>query len=194
MHPIMNHTLSPHLLISGFEPFENRSENQSLQVLKVLQKAGYQTVSLPVLFRKAFETLKASIETNNPSVILSLGEANESIPRLEHFALNMMHARIPDNHGFIPELTPIQPRGKTTITSTVNIDELASYLDEKKVIYRHSFHAGTYVCNDLYYRTLMEYGHKEVVFVHISHDPKDFLSSLATIQAIVDFFTQKKYQ
>ena len=191
MHPIMNHTLSPHLLISGFEPFENRSENQSLQVLRVLQKVGYQTVSLPVLFRKAFETLKASIETSKPSVILSLGEASEPIPRLEHFALNMMHARIPDNHGYIPELTLIQPRGKTTLTSTVPIDELASYLEEKKVLYRHSFHAGTYVCNDLYYRTLMEYGHKEVVFVHVSHDPKDFLESLATVQAIVDFFTQQ---
>jgi pyroglutamyl-peptidase len=190
----MNNTLSPHLLISGFEPFENRSENQSFQVLRALQKAGYQTVSLPVLFRKAFETLKASIETNNPSVILSLGEGSEPIPRLEHFALNMMHARIPDNHGFIPELTLIQPRGKTTLTSTVPIDELASYLDEKKVLYRHSFHAGTYVCNDLYYRTLMEYGHKVVVFVHVSHDPKDFLESLATVQAIVDFFTQKKNQ
>jgi pyroglutamyl-peptidase len=183
-------TPTPQLLISGFEPFDSRDENQSLNLLSLLAKAGYNTVALPVLFKDAFLTLKQAVESQHPSIILCLGEANESIPRLEHFALNMMHARIPDNHGYIPELTPIQPRGKTTLSSRVQWDALTDYLDLKKASYRHSFHAGTYVCNDLYYRMLLEFKDKEILFIHVSHHSQDFSTSLHTVQAVVDFFTE----
>lgn len=189
-----NKSMQSTLLVTGFEPFDGRAANQSQRLLNTLKKSGFRTLLLPVLFKDSFLKLEIEMTETPASVILCLGEANEAIPRLEHFGLNMMHARIPDNHGYIPELIKIQPHGKITRTTRVNLQDLADYLHEKGVSYRHSFHAGTYVCNDLYYRTLSAYPHQQVLFVHISHDEKDFDQSLQTVQAILDYFSQLSYQ
>ena len=182
--------MSKPLLISAFEPFEGRLKNQSMVVLENLQGKMIQKVTLPVEFQKGFDTLKSFCEQNQPSIILCLGEAADAVPRIEHVAINMMHARIPDNSGYQPELEPIIKSGPTSRTTQLDLEDLGNFLSKKGVLYQHSFHAGTYICNDLYYRMLSAFPEQRILFVHVSHREENLQTSIQTVQAILDYFKE----
>jgi len=186
-HPY-NRNMSKSLLISAFEPFEKRLTNQTMVVLNHVHGSHLHKVILPVEFQHGFEQLKKHVETIQPDVVICLGEAGDASPRIEHIAMNMMHARIPDNKGYQPELTPILKGGPTSRTSLIPIENLAKFLSEKDVVFNHSFHAGTYVCNDLYYRMLSAFPEWMILFVHVSHRDENLTTSIKTIQAIIDYF------
>jgi pyroglutamyl-peptidase len=179
------------IILTAFESFNNRLENQSQNVLKaLLLTPQHVTAYLPVVFEQSFHVLNPFIQHHKPHVIIALGEGPQPIPQIEHFAVNMMHARIPDNHGYQPELTKISTSSSTTLTGTIDFEKLADFLNAKGVSFQHSFHAGTYVCNDLYYRMLDAKLASNIVFVHVSHEEQYFQKSLETIQCLLTFFSE----
>ena len=179
------------IIITAFESFNNRAVNQSQRILNALSLSSHQVdVLLPVLFEHSFRKLEERVAQHEPHIIIALGEGPQPIPQIEHFAVNMMHARIPDNSGYQPELIKISKTGSTTLTGTINFEKLAQYLTKKGVLFHHSFHAGTYVCNDLYYRMLDAKLAKNIVFVHVSHDEQHFPKNLATIQCLLSYFSE----
>ena len=72
-----------------------------------------------------------------------------------------------DEGGFIPEAGRIDSNSPLALLSTFPIDEAFLYLKKKKFSVEISFSAGTFVCNDLYFRTLQKTTYIQSVFVHV---------------------------
>lgn len=172
------------VLVTAFKPFDQRPTNQSLEVMKKLIHVD--KLSLDVLFEKAFETLKHHLKLNEYDYIICLGEAPYKNIYLEHVALNIMHARIPDNDSFKPLNEPVRAHSPLALSTSLPLTDISRYLKEKGHIHTHSYHAGTYVCNDLFYRLMHFNLSTPRGFIHVPHDKTYFENTLASIQAIID--------
>ncbi len=145
------------IVITAFEPFGNNETNPTMDILKGLPEniGKYMIIkkTLPVIYQQCFELLKPIIKEEKPEFVICLGLAGKRTSiSVERIAVNMMAASIADNMGIKYEGEMISENGKTGYFTTlpyeelVNVDKLVSY----------SFSAGTYICNNIFYR-LMEY-------------------------------------
>lgn len=172
------------VLVTAFEPFDGRNDNQSLQILKQLDIDHVDIFVLPVVFKNAFLKLKDHLEQHTYDLLIMLGEGPNKVLHLEHVALNIMHARIPDANGYQPK-SKIIDEGPIGIRSTLPLTMFKDVLEKESLPFLDSYHAGTYVCNDLFYRVmrlniLMPRG-----FIHVPNDTFYFETSFASIQKIL---------
>ena len=172
------------VLVTAFEPFDGRNENQSLQILKRLEGDHVDTFVLPVVFKDAFLKLKDHLEQHAYELLIMLGEGPNKVLHLEHVALNIMHARIPDVTGYQPKSIKID-EGPIGIRSTLPLTMFKDVLEKKDLPYLDSYHAGTYVCNDLFYRVMRLDINMPRGFIHVPNDPSYFETSFASIQKIL---------
>ena len=147
------------ILLTAFVPFGGDRQNASLEVMKALPDriGGTELIklSLPVAFGRAGEMAIEAAEGLHPDAVVCLGQAGgrtEITP--ERVAINLMDGRIPDNDGFQPADTPIDPDGPAAFFSSLPIRAMVKAMEDSGVPARISNTAGTYVCNDLMYRTL----------------------------------------
>lgn len=176
--------MEPTILVTSFEPFDQRSENQSLIVASALQ--GVTHLSLPVVFEKAANKLNKFLQSHTFDFILCLGEAPIQALNLEHVALNIMHARIADNDSFQPLNQPINVQGKDLYRSSLPLKDIAKVLQENNHPFQESYHAGTYVCNDLFYRLMAFNISSKRGFIHVPSDRLKTLTSILGLQLIVN--------
>ncbi|MGN0222721.1 MAG: hypothetical protein ACI4AM_01705 [Muribaculaceae bacterium] len=191
------------VLITAFEPFHGEAQNSSLEVLNHLpHRVGEVEViklTLPVSFADAPEMAIAAIDRLEPQAVIALGQAGtRSCVNLERIALNMAHAKNPDNQGCKPCRQPVVAGGPDGIFSPVNVDALADALQAEGHQCAVSNTAGLYVCNTLYYRLLHRYAATlPVLFVHLPYTdyqtphgattatPMPLSQMLATIEALI---------
>ena len=147
------------LLITCFEPFGGRTENASrLAVQAIPDVVGpfeVRRLCLPVEFGRAAELTLATVERLQPHALVCVGEAGgrtQITP--EMVAINLRHARIPDNAGYAPLDEPVVPGGENALFSTLPVRAMAQAICDAGVPGEVSYSAGTYVCNDLMYLTL----------------------------------------
>lgn len=155
------------VLFSAFEPFGGRSENASQ---KVLEGAKVPFVSLPVVFGEAWTKLENVIQEQRPTFVLALGEAQgRDGCQFERIALNRRFARLPDNKGHKPSYEEIRPGEPLALESLWPDDSMIQNLKERGHEVSISCHAGTYVCNDLYYLMLFHQRryHYQAGFLHL---------------------------
>ena len=145
------------ILVTGFNPFNNQKINPSLELLNALND-NYKNnkiikLNLNVEYKKDGELLINKIKEVNPDVVLLLGEAGgRKNVSLEYMAINMDSATIPDNKGELILHQEIIKNAPLAYKSTINIDKVIKDLNGEK--FNISYHAGTYICNDIYYRSL----------------------------------------
>jgi pyroglutamyl-peptidase len=180
------------LLITAFEPFGGGVVNQSHEILKTLDQPHLHKLLLPVNFASAFLQLQAYVNTHQITHIIALGEGPNQALHLEHLALNIQHARIPDNQGHQPQQQSIKPDAPIVMKTTFLVDKLATWLTNAGIPFHHSYHAGTYVCNDLYYRMLLELSSTPSIFIHVSNQPQLLPVQRAGIHLIVANLIAKK--
>ena len=148
------------ILISGFKPFLGESLNPSERLVQEIQKK-YSTIStivLPVEFQAAFNHLKKKILEISPDVIIMLGQAaGRKNISLEKIALNWRQSSQPDEVGYVPEATYIKNGCELATMTNFPIDIVAEQLKQQGHPIEISFSAGTYVCNDLYFKALTEF-------------------------------------
>lgn len=191
------------VLITAFEPFHGDAQNSSLEVLNHLpDRVGEVEVfklALPVSFADAPAVAIAAIERERPQAVISLGQAGtRSTVNLERIAVNMAHAKNPDNVGRKPYREPVVVGGPDGIFSPVNVDALADALQAEDHQCVVSNSAGLYVCNTLYYRLLHRYATAlRVLFVHLPYvdyqsphcstvaTPMPLPQMLATVEALI---------
>ena len=164
------------LLITGFEPFGGEEINPSWEVVSRLpnQINGYTLSKLliPVVFGEAADRVLREATEISPDVILCIGQAggrNAITPEL--VAINLRHAKIPDNAGYQPTDEPISSNGSCAYFSTLPVRKLAEAMAAMGIASQVSYSAGAYVCNDLLYTLLSRFDGTptRVGFIHIPY-------------------------
>lgn len=159
-------------LATGFGAFLENVVNPTEMLLKSFAgtQADFDIRILPVGFRVAFE--EVSRELAQYDFVLMLGLASKrSVFSLERVALNWCETEFADNFGVRPPLGPIIPEGPEALINNLDLGGLCAGLRAKSHPIEVSSTAGTYVCNDLYFRTLYEIKQRNLktraLFVHV---------------------------
>lgn len=141
------------ILITGFKPFNKETINPSLELLSYYNKEGITTLPLNVEYDQDALKVIELINDNEYDYVLLLGQAGgRKKVTIESIALNIQNATIPDNgnnlvkHHMIIDGAPIAYQTKIDLVS------LVSRVDNE--LFDISYHAGTFVCNDLYYQVM----------------------------------------
>ncbi|MCK5811655.1 MAG: pyroglutamyl-peptidase I [Clostridiales bacterium] len=145
------------ILITAFEPFGDNITNPTMAILTSLPaNIGSSVIikkTLPVVYQKCFDLLKPVIKEEKPDFVVCLGLAGKRTSiSVERIAVNMMGASIADNMDNSYNGTNISVNGKVGYFTTLPYEDLVKVDD----LVSYSFSAGTYICNNIFYR-LMEY-------------------------------------
>jgi pyroglutamyl-peptidase len=185
------------VLLTGFEPFGKHRANSSQRAVEQLRRrppAGVElsTLVLPVAFEQAWERLRAHLdampgEARPHAIVLTGMAAKTRRVRLERLAVNIADAAScatrrrrpvprPDDAGAAPADRPIVEGGPLALPARADVRRLARDLLGRGLAVEVSLSAGSYVCNDLYYRALEHLGRREggpaCLFVHLPELPR----------------------
>lgn len=127
---------------------------------------------LPVVYAEAGRIICGVIETERPDAVLCLGLcARSSQILLERVALNINDDTCGDNAGDRATGRTIDPAGPVGYWSTLPLLAIHRGLREKGMPVGWSNHAGTYVCNHVFYTACRAVerlgGHRRCGFVHL---------------------------
>jgi pyroglutamyl-peptidase len=162
------------LLITGFEKFGDINENPSQHLVEWLREqklsADYEIrfEILPVEFEKAFLKVEPILRSFEPRRVLMFGvAANREKPELECYAHNLMEQK-----GW--PAREILHEGPDALPTTYDWKGTFERLSQNFQI-GLSQSAGSYVCNDLYFRVLLatRYSLARALFVHVPNWPRE---------------------
>jgi pyroglutamyl-peptidase len=164
------------ILITGFTPFDGRAVNASWIAASALARLGefhghrLRALQIPVCWGAPRRALTQALQAGGPALILSMGEGEPGIFRLETLARNVRRER-PDNDGRLPAGEPICAQGPAERRSSFACQALSDALTAQGIPARLSDDAGAYLCEELLY-TLEEFKEAEpaigkVLFVHV---------------------------
>lgn len=158
------------ILVTGFRPFLgaeiNPSELLSIELSKTV--SGVDSLILPVEFSNAFECLNLHLQNRSYEHVLMLGLASgRKKIGFEKIGLNWIHSENRDERGTLPESGHIQVGLPLALMSTINIEKYCAALRSESHPVEISFSAGTFVCNDLYFRVLNTFPKLNAVFIHV---------------------------
>ncbi|MDN5399175.1 MAG: pyroglutamyl-peptidase I [Pseudomonas sp.] len=147
------------VLLTGFEPFDKAAVNPSWEAVRQLDgvplSEGVKIVArcLPCAFATAAETLLQLINELQPAMVIATGlEPGRSDISIERVAINVNDARIPDNLGAQPIDTSVVEGGPAAYFSTLPIKGMVKAVREAGIAASVSQTAGTFVCNQVFYR------------------------------------------
>lgn len=147
------------VLLTGFEPFDKAAVNPSWEAVRQLDgvplSEGVTMVArcLPCAFASAAETLLQLINELQPAMVIAtgLGPGRSDIS-IERVAINVIDARIPDNLGAQPIDTAVVEGGPAAYFSTLPIKGMVKAVRDAGIAASVSQTAGTFVCNQVFYR------------------------------------------
>ncbi|WP_374078202.1 pyroglutamyl-peptidase I [Bdellovibrio bacteriovorus] len=173
---------TPRVLVTGFCPFLGEKINPSEILLDWLKRDfslqdKVDTLLLPVSFATAATLLRERLDKKNYDVILMLGQAGgRSKVSFERVALNWIETEKPDEDGVTPKQGLIVEGKESALFSTFPINQIKDDLVLKKLPVSVSLSAGGYVCNYVYYQTLLwlQQNHitSQACFIHVPYLPE----------------------
>lgn len=150
----------PVVLVTGFEAFGGDPLNPSEAIARSLHGrsiAGHRVVGLclPTVFGQGSEALRAAVQRLRPAWVFALGlAARRTCISLERVAVNVVDARLADNAGAQPVDVPVVPGAPVAYFSGLPIKAMLAALQEAQVPAEVSNSAGTFVCNELFFRLM----------------------------------------
>jgi len=176
-------------LITGFDKFGDIKFNPTEHLVGALpsqirhkgSSIKVASAVLPTCCSGAWRKLRQIMDKEQPSVVVLTGLAQgRPLLTIERFALNVRDYRIPDNRGHNWLGDAIVKNGPEAIRCPLPLEDMEKRLKKAGFPCDISNHAGTFVCNETYYRAL-EY-HKDhpgvnIVFVHLPL-PENFAKSV----------------
>ena len=163
------------VLLTGFEPFDGRADNPSIEAVRTLARSWpgperLVVAELPVAYTRAGERLAELLASADPALALGVGLATgRRLLSVERLAVNLCDARIPDNDGHQPDAAPVTPGGPTALWSTLPVKRMVAAADEAGCPAELSMTAGTFVCNAVFYQLAgwAQGGRRRAGFVHV---------------------------
>jgi pyroglutamyl-peptidase len=148
------------VLLTGFEPWGKNRVNPSGEIAKAL--GGH---VLPVDYDLAARELRRLIRQTRPNALLLLGLASgRTRISLEAVALNVDHH---EDRGKLGRWRrPIRRRGPIALEARLPLDRIFRRLRAARVRATVSHHAGTFVCNHVFYEGLAAF-RGPCGFVHV---------------------------
>jgi pyroglutamyl-peptidase len=151
------------ILLSGFNPFAELPANPSQAIVQEIEKRWKPTEAvqltteiLPTEYRAAEDRIRNLIRVIRPDVVVCLGVAEmRGAINLERVALNWDDETAPDNAGQI-RLGQRIVDGPAAYWSTLPLEAMQNALRRHGIPVTFSNHAGTYVCNHVFYSALHE--------------------------------------
>lgn len=180
-----------HCLVTGFDAFSGQEKNPSAIVAQSMPEHLRQDDMhlhvrgqvLPTASRGGWLKLKAVIdETVERAVAVSGDDASVVILmtgvaasreklNLERFALNVRDYGIPDNEGVLAVDSFVDPGEQDLLRTMLPLPVVQERLQAAGFPNQISNHAGTYICNEMYFRALSYcrriHQVKAVLFVHV---------------------------
>ncbi len=166
-------------LVTGFAPFGGARTNPSWEAVRRLPEAiGIHEIvpaQLPVEYGRGGDVLVDLIGRYGPDCVLCVGQAagREGIS-LENTAVNVRAANQPDNAGVTYSGAPVVENGPESLPARLPLRDLAFSLREAGIPAKISYSAGTYVCNDVFYRLMYYISDEDPTmfggFIHIPPD------------------------
>lgn len=170
-------------ILTGFDPFDGAEMNPSQQAIERIrevtshdnQPIAADKVVLSTCCDEAWSLLQKEVARVPQGerfaiVMAGLAQTREAIS-LERFGLNVRTYRVADNRGHQHDEEHINKDGAEAIRTTVPVGDLRANLEAKGYHVEVSNHAGSFVCNETYYRALAKWqGAKScaaVLFVHV---------------------------
>ena len=166
-------------LVTGFDSFGEIAVNPSAETLQYLPSTldlgktiPINKLILPTAGQEAWDKLSRKIAKikNEPLILIMTGLAtSRSCISLERFAVNVRDYRIPDNEGRELHEDYIDESGPDALRSNLPLQQLNDYLLERKHFSEVSNHAGSFICNEIYYRALRKLlkPYNALIFVHL---------------------------
>lgn len=145
------------IIVTAFQPFNGMHLNSSSMILDALPEKmdniTIKKVLLPVLYKEAFLMLKNETAKEKYDFIVCMGQAGgRACITIEKIAVNINHAKASDNRGVVKNNQLIDPNGQAAYFTNLPIDKMLSASKAKEA--NISYSAGTYVCNDIFYRLM----------------------------------------
>lgn len=158
------------IVVSGFEPFAERSQNASWVLAQEIGKSlpNVTIRQVPVVWGAPLKVI--SDITPPPDVWIAFGEGAREF-QIEVLAHNE-RGHSPDNKGNPPGTQDILPNAPATLENAVCADDLAAALSKEGFPTRVSRSAGSYLCEEMLYSLLYTQERnrgatKVVLFVHV---------------------------
>ncbi|WP_058235106.1 pyroglutamyl-peptidase I [Devriesea agamarum] len=153
------------VLLTGFAPFGGNNANPSWGAVCHAQEllsryVDVEVAEIPVTFGTAeggggAQVVLDLIAQHRPRLVIATGLASgRTAVTVERVAVNIRDARIPDNDGAQPIDEPCIPSGPVGYFSTLPLKRIVHALTCDDIPAAVSQTAGTYVCNDVFYRLM----------------------------------------
>jgi len=174
-------TLTPRVLLTGFQPFAGDRLNPSALIVEALAGADIAGARvegriLPCVFGRAIAEAIRAVDEVAPEVVIALGQAGGGGGiTVERVAINIDDARIPDNAGAQPIDQSVVAGGPAAYFSTLPIKAMVAALQERGIAAAVSQTAGTFVCNHVFYGLRHHLAPRPLVragFVHVPWLPE----------------------
>lgn len=141
------------ILITGFNPFNKETINPSLMLLPYYNKNNIITLPLNVEYNLDATKVIDVIKKEEPDLVLLLGQAGgRKKVTIESVALNIQNATICDNGDNLRKHEVIIKDAPIAYQTSIDLVDLINKVNDE--LFDISYHAGTFVCNDLYYQVL----------------------------------------
>jgi pyroglutamyl-peptidase len=147
------------VLLTGFEPFTtgrglSLSHNPTADIALAVgsETAGVTGAVLPVSYAKTPVALAGLFEAHRPRIWVGLGYApHRETLDIEQIAINVAHANRGDNDGACPQREAIVEGGPVAYETRLDIPAAVALLEAHGVSAQPAFHAGTFMCNQVFY-------------------------------------------
>lgn len=165
------------ILLTGFRPFAKSDYNPSQKIVEYFQELDRGIVCrvLPVM-EDAREIYRVYVRETGPDIIVNLGLCkNVSFIRIEKVALNILdYQGTKDNKDIVLGYKNIINEGPSAFISDIDHERLIKRLISEDIPARASYHAGTFICNMIFYESMLYFFEKnkprDCIFIHIPYD------------------------
>ncbi len=162
------------VLLTGFGPFADFEINPTAIIVEQLLTLNIENVTIKTLilevdFDKALPDYESLLNEFKPDLILNLGlSATTNAIKLEHVALNIGYDNYTENTEN-KTFFALNTHAQNALITSIDTSKLATQICEKGVPCKRSNHAGTYLCNYIYFHslqwTLLQ--NAKALFIHI---------------------------